>query len=296
SPSLCNAGYYVGYAVNSDSTRPPSSDTWFMDCRKAGWQELTIDLLPLVEEKIPGNVFDRLNSSLQVTSSLCPERKLLANSVFELQGETDSGAPLYRSSDGTYLYHGPHCGIGQTGKKWVISPALCTQGFDYAYILSEDESGPPLSSSAWSLNCGRSGWLPMGIEFSPITRYGRIKTPKEFCLQAWHGDPLLQPCTADSSQLWIYNGTSGLLKDRHGECLEAPIVGAFLTQPVGTPVRTAECDPDEPSQQWEQPGLQVKLRKGNCLDAAQPDTVGGRVQSFPCHIGNDNQVWVFSKD
>ena len=33
-----------------------------------------------------------------------------------------------------------------------------------------------------------------------------------------------------------------------------------------------------------------------CGISALPSKVGGRVQSFPCHIGNDNQVWVFSKD
>mmetsp|Transcript_68377 Transcript_68377/g.160301 ORF Transcript_68377/g.160301 Transcript_68377/m.160301 type:complete len:1015 (-) Transcript_68377:327-3371(-) len=298
SPTLCNAGYYMAYTVNHDSSRPPDTATWFMDCRGSGWQEMTLKLSPLVEEKIPGNVWSRVNSSLQITSSLCGERKALVNTVFDLQGETDSGAPLYRASDGSYLYHGPHCGLGQSGKKWIISPALCTQGFDYAYILSEDEYGPPLSSSQWSVNCGRKGWLTMPIKFSPITLYGRIKTPKGFCLEPWHGDPLLQPCTADGSQLWIYNATSGLLKDRHGECLEAPIVGAFPSQPVGTPVRTTACDPDSASQKWtyDKETQQVKLQAGNCLDAAQPDTVGGRTQLFPCHIGNDNQIWVFSKD
>jgi len=298
SPTLCNPGFYVGYTVNSDSARPPDSATWFVDCRKEGWQELKLKLLPVIEEAVPGSVFDRVNSTYQITSNLCPERKALINSVWELQGETDAGAPLFRSTDGIYLYHGPHCGIGQTGKKWIISPQLCVEGFEYAYFTSEDELSPPLSSFGWSVNCGRQGWLMMEIVFNPVSLYGRIKSPKGFCVEAWHGDPLLQPCTQDGSQLWLYNKTTGQLKDRNEECLEAPSVGSFQLQPVGTPVRTSACDPSEPTQRWEydEETSQVKVKDGNCLDAAQPDTVGGRVQLFPCHIGNDNQKWMFSKD
>ena len=78
-----------------------------------------------------------------------------------------------------------------------------------------------ISRPSGAIVFSRKGWLTMPIKFSPITlsldyflrtcrnglrlpiRYGRIKTPKGFCLEPWHGDPLLQPCTADGSQLQL---------------------------------------------------------------------------------------------
>eukprot|EP00913_Durusdinium_trenchii_P025317 g23767.t1 len=108
---------------------------------------------------------------------------------------------------------------------------------------------------------------------------------------------LLQPCNTDEAQLWIYNETSGQLKDRNGYCLEATAV-PMLGQAIGTPVNVGLCDVALSIQQWEYFATtkQVKLKETEfCLDAAQPDTVGGRVQVFACHIGNGNQVWTFSE-
>ena len=70
-----------------------------------------------------------------------------------------------------YERRGAECRSCSCGATWLL-PVECVHlcdnigaatafanawaGFDYAYILSEDESGPPLSSFGWSVNCGRT--------------------------------------------------------------------------------------------------------------------------------------------
>ncbi|CAJ1343421.1 unnamed protein product [Effrenium voratum] len=322
SPSLCNRGYFMAYTVSKDPTRPPGLAEWHMDCRSDGWKQslaqtrieqlgneadmrVTLSLSSIVQEAIKGSVFDRVNKTLQhgqtelqVKSTLCPAREALQN-VFELQGETENGAPMFRSLNGNYLFHGPNCGIGQSGRQWIISPALCSQGYNVAYLTSEDPI-PPLSG-VWSMSCGRSGWENMDMDFAIVPKIGRLRTPKGFCLESWQGEALLQPCGSDGAQLWILNSTSGHLVDINGNCLQAvslPAVG----QMIGIPVDVDECVGTE-TQQWEYDELtqQVKLvevklgLQSFCLDAAQPDTVGGKVQVFGCHVGNQNQVWTYTE-
>jgi len=298
SPTLCNPGYYLAYAVSQDPTRPPGHSNWYMDCRSDGWKEITLDFAPIIQEAVPGNIFDRVNKTIQITSPLCGPRKALMNDVFQLQGETDNGAPLFKSLRGNYLYHGPRCGIGQTGKKWIISPLLCSSGFSLAYHLTEDSEAPPLDDE-WMVNCDRSGWHQTEIEFNVVSSIGRLRTPNGFCLQVYQRRALLQPCGTDDAQLWIYNETSGQLRDRSGLCLEATELPLLQTQPVGIPVDMGECVNASQAQSWEYDAAteQVKLRSmEQCLDAAQPDTIGGRVQIFFCHVGNQNQVWSYSQD
>lgn len=298
SPTLCNPGYYLAYAVSEDPTRPPASDKWYMDCRNDGWKQIKLNFSPIVGEVVAGSIFDRVNKTIQITSPLCSSRKALMNDVFQLQGETDNGAPLFKSLRGNYLYHGPRCGIGQTGKKWIISPLLCSQGFSLAYRQTEDGTAPPLDDE-WMVNCDRSGWQLADIQFSVVPMIGRIRTGASFCLEVFQRRAVLQPCNTDDAQLWIYNTTSGQLRDRNGLCLEATGLPVLETQAIGIPVAMGDCLDDSSAQSWEYntDSEQVKLKNlDQCLDAAQPDTIGGRVQIFLCHIGNRNQEWTYSQD
>ncbi|CAL1164227.1 unnamed protein product [Cladocopium goreaui] len=253
---------------------------------------------PIGTEVVAGSIFDRVNKTIQITSPLCSSRKALMNDVFQLQGETDNGAPLFKSLRGNYLYHGPRCGIGQTGKKWIISPLLCSQGFSLAYRQTEDGTAPPLDDE-WMVNCDRSGWQLADIQFSVVPMIGRIRTGASFCLEVFQRRAVLQPCNTDDAQLWIYNTTSGQLRDRNGLCLEATGLPVLETQAIGIPVAMGDCLDDSSAQSWEYnaDSEQVKLKNlDQCLDAAQPDTIGGRVQIFLCHIGNRNQEWTYSQD
>jgi len=167
-----------------------------------------------------------------------------------------------------------------------------------AYHLTEDSEAPPLDDE-WMVNCDRSGWHQTEIEFNVVSSIGRLRTPNGFCLQVYQRRALLQPCGTDDAQLWIYNETSGQLRDRSGLCLEATELPLLQTQPVGIPVDMGECVNASQAQSWEYDAAteQVKLRSmEQCLDAAQPDTIGGRVQIFFCHVGNQNQVWSYSQD
>ncbi|CAK8987236.1 Hypothetical protein (Fragment) [Durusdinium trenchii] len=249
SPTLCNPGYYMAYITSQDPTRPPQNGDWFMDCRSAGWKRPALLFSPIIQAAVPGNIFDRVNKTIQLTSDLCEARENLVNDVFQLQGETENGAPLFRSLKGNYLYHGPRCGIGHTGKRWIISPLLCSGGFSLAFYETEDGQAPPLDD-VWNVNCGRLGWKRMALDFNVVPLIGRIRTDGGFCLQAWQMRALLQPCNTDEAQLWIYNETSGQLKDRNGYCLEATAV-PMLGQAIGTPVNVGLCDVALSIQQWE---------------------------------------------
>ncbi|CAL1153281.1 unnamed protein product [Cladocopium goreaui] len=237
---------------------------------------------PIGTEVVAGSIFDRVNKTIQITSPLCSSRKALMNDVFQLQGETDNGAPLFKSLRGNYLYHGPRCGIGQTGKKWIISPLLCSQGFSLAYRQTEDGTAPPLDDE-WMVNCDRSGWQLADIQFSVVPMIGRIRTGASFCLEVFQRRAVLQPCNTDDAQLWIYNTSSGQLRDRNGLCLEAMGLPVLETQAIGIPVAMGDCLDDSSAQSWEYntDSEQVKLKNlDQCLDAAQPDTIGGRESPY----------------
>eukprot|EP00435_Cladocopium_sp_Y103_P000719 s1388_g1.t1 len=265
-------GYYLAYAVSEDPTRPPESQKWYMDCRSDGWKELNFS--PIVGEVVAGNIFDRVNKTIQITSPLCSSRKALMNDVFQLQGETDNGAPLFKSLRGNYLYHGPRCGIGQTGKKWIISPLLCSSGFSLAYRQTEDGTAPPMDDE-WMVNCDRTGWQHADIQFSVVPMIGRIRTASGFCLEVYQRRAVLQPCNTEDAQLWIYNTSSGQLRDRNGLCLEASGIPVLETQAIGIPVDMGDCLDGSSAQSWESLGglrlmIQLQIHSGVCGASGSP--------------------------
>ena len=113
------------------------------------------------------------------------------------------------SFQGLY-FPGPRCGIGQTGKQWIISPLLCSTGFSLAFFATEDGQAPPLDEE-WQVNCGRQGLAGLDL--------GALRSHSEQSFR----------CLA--RQGW---------ENRALELSIVPLIGRLRTD--GLPGRTRRCD------------------------------------------------------
>jgi len=102
--------------------------------------------------------------AVQLTGVACSSKDFLNGLLFSLRGRTASGAPLYASPRGFYLYHDPDCkGAGGGTARWILdtdAPDLSRLADldgdqDCRYLAradSADAERPPANAS-WRLFC-----------------------------------------------------------------------------------------------------------------------------------------------
>jgi len=95
----------------------------------------------------------------------------------------------------------------------------------------------------------------------------------------------------NKNQQWIYVLSTGLIKNRHGICLDASQRGS-----KGGKVHMWTCDKNNKNQQWTYNSStgQIKAKHGICLDASQRSSKGGKVHMWTCDTNNKNQQWTIN--
>lgn len=176
---------YLARADAYDGRIPPASAKWEMDCGDGKWLKRDMTL-----ESVTG----RNISTTTGTTGLGPRKTVITGSAFEVngacglqsnineafvhEGETKSGAPYYRSSDGRhYVYFDPDCsGDGQNTNRWIIdlnapNPALDAdldedEACQYIARTSGNKKGPPMAAT-WVMYCD-DGWREVSLSLVEV--------------------------------------------------------------------------------------------------------------------------------
>eukprot|EP00440_Ansanella_granifera_P031307 gb/GFBE01033993.1/.p1 GENE.gb/GFBE01033993.1/~~gb/GFBE01033993.1/.p1 ORF type:complete len:326 (+),score=46.58 gb/GFBE01033993.1/:1-978(+) len=117
-----------------------------------------------------------------LVSGACAAQSLSLDSAYVLQGTTASGAPLYRSDTGYYLFFDPSCDGRTSEPRWMFSlnkpSTSLTKDLDgdgdcayNARHFSSNATGPPIGISTWRMPCN-GVWQNVQLRFQERSLMG----------------------------------------------------------------------------------------------------------------------------
>lgn len=183
---------YLARTDAGDAKMPPASAEWGMSCGDGKWLQQTITLEYNGRRTTPTTTTSPQRTAVAAfeLSGACALQSRM-DTVFVRKGETSSGAPYYRSTDGRhYVYFDPDCsGKGKITNRWIVdmnepNPVLDAdldkdEACLYTARTSGNKDGPP-TAATWLMYCDGATWKEVSlslieIDASTVTEHGEKK-------------------------------------------------------------------------------------------------------------------------